>query len=567
MSKRNTQFREDIWRVPQRGQQPQPYSGVTQAHQPVRGTGYTYIPPEYKNRTPVHDVGLAPFSQDRIKIPYSTFQRAGPHNERLATASKPPASFAKYDNMHMEQPRTNYEPKHGETRGRTQEQSRQRGRSRKRSGSLTRFINWVERKLTSSNTSRLSSSGNDAGRPSTAPGRSPASGQVEIKPPVATGIRGSFDGERHGRHEGSSQEQPSTSGYVQVEPHREQKPAGFDYSNRDTTGTTWTNFLELSKKQANPPSRPPPVPARPTQAPIPARRTPTSTKHSPQSSTSSTSNSSSSSHGKKPSTSNLLHKIAHPLHRQNSDVSELSFFCSGVDDEALEVRSKKRADIIERQKQQRRDAEIRREQEALERDRNNTVFAEARRRRQAEEEAEARLEARLRESMLGKADKQGTCCVCEAKRVMDNTDVCKLCAEKYPGIADKRISKPVGQDLSALTGPDPLRPASTVCNVDLGTYAGGPFARPPSSIYPPKKSRTMSGYSVGNPYDAAASPVPPPVPPVPEDYRTVKVQDGETRDTKFYDGINEVHRMYASGAPKTPTVPRQWRSARASGKY
>ena len=469
-----------------------------------------------------------------------------------------------------------YEKNQGEGRGRARERSKpplaysryenKPTRTRRRSGSLTRVMNWIERKLTGSESGHRSgrpgTSGGDS-RPGTArPGTArPNTAQsqkatpqpkksTEVKPKVATGIRADFA-------EGKSRHQ--SSGYMQVPPHREQQPAGYDYSkNHQMDPSTEEKFNNIRNHKPAHPRKPPPLPTRPTdyiptsypghpyttkvptRKPVPNTTPSTSTTASIEPSpipsyqslsTSTKTTPPSSVHVKKPSVSRFVEHFN--LHRDGSDSDGMSIKCAGIHDDALEITSKRRNDVIERRERQAREIEERHMQEAEERKQQNTVFqarkAEQQRlQEESEEEEEARedrereerLERRLMDSVAREKREVVKCAVCKKNKPIKGTHVCRICAEAHPDLMNRASRHSiVGQDLSSLTGPDHYEPlpqiprvstSSTVWDVDLSSYAG-PFARPPSSVYP--SPRPVSSYTVGNPYsDKQERVTAPPIP-------------------------------------------------------
>ena len=388
-------------------------------------------------------------------------------------------------------------------------------------------------------------------------------------------------------------------------PSIEKRPAPPGPSkNRDTTGTTWGNFLDRANQQDDPA---PPMPCLPPQHQVPRKPAPSSvdtdrvsnhhlkseeqgmTKDSRNSSSHGSNNSSqSSTHSHKVSASKIIDMVTHHNRpRRNSDESDLSFMCSGVDDPALEVRNNpRRAAVIERQKEERISMQKRHKEEEEQRNRNNKVFAAAKKaetqRQQdlAYAEAEAKLEARLHESMHGNKSRPVLCERCKDAIPMIGKVHCRKCADQphdrlqshkdrqqdsdHAGAAKraghKRVSTRYDIDLSSYAyagGDSAFQEAkdkrASIINEDLTSYSyGGGLVRPPSSIYPDDaNSRPFSGYAdPGNPFGGCSKThqAAPPVPPIPQDYRAGSgssgFNDGVSRDTAFYRQIEEVHDMY-----------------------
>lgn len=520
-----------------------------------------------------------------LKIPYSSLQKAGPQNAKM-----PPSSYhhsanhkdatAGYGKAQMDKLNDKYEEQLA-GRGRAQGQTNpaQRAQTRRRGSSLGRFVKWIKKVLDGDESTSSQPTAHDT-RPSTAPSRSDSPQKPVAQPfptrqsPVSTGIRASFDKPHPRRqtsyHAGDSkpQQQPST-GYVRGPSPQQQKPAGFDYSkHRETTGTTWTNFLELTNKSSD---AVPPVPSMPSKSttpqiarkPVPtAPRTKTSPAPSSVKSATPSSSSSSPSHSHKPSASKFLTKVTHPARRDSTE-SDLSFMCSGVDDEALEVTNPKRAAIISQQKRQRVIAEQEHARQEAERNQHNKIFAQAkadaeRKRRAAaaaDAEAEARLEERLRQSLYGDKHAPTVCARCRAKTTNKSSGVCTQCGTPTP-TPTRRYDSPIGSEGGCSTSSSgrPTSTASTVYNVDLTSFDGRIAARPASSVYPDdattKRAGGGGGYAdPGNPF---ARPAVPPV-PVPTAYKSA---DGVSRDTAFYREIEAVQDCYAS-TPRSARHPRR----------
>ena len=453
----------------------------------------------------------------KIKINYHGYVKAGPHNEKPRPSANKHVSEEDdtFTPKQLEKLRANYEAKKASRNGTDSKPpaSYQTQASayteRRRGSSFSRFVNWVKKTL--DDKSSKSHPTND-GRPSTAPGH--ATAQTESQPisrpapahksdpaKVATGIRGSFDDTRLHR-----------------QTNRFQAPVlGSNHSSdRDTSGTTWGNFLDQTKKPQQSQQRQV-APAIPPPPAIPRKPLPTAsadsnahiTKPAPARHSGHSHASGSTGHSKKPSASNLLTKVTHGGRpRRNSDDSDMSFMCSGVDDPALEVTNGKRAAVIERQKRERATAAAKRPAYAQH---QSQIFSTAKTSvmdQQAREEAEARLEARLRDSMYGHP-------------------------EERPRPKQRR--------------------SSSIIDIDLTGYAGaGGFARPPSSIY---GDRPLTGYTdPGNPYDRNSVKSTPPVPRVPSEFKTGKNtnDNGEVRDTKFYKDISDTFSLYRSTPPPMP---------------
>ncbi|KAL9060304.1 MAG: hypothetical protein Q9162_000708 [Coniocarpon cinnabarinum] len=606
-----------------------PHMGVSHEHRPQRHQNpyadrrshhaeYSPFPLEYKKRQPTPEV--QPFSQDKIKIPYSTYQRAGPHNERRP-ANHTSDAHDPYTREQMAQLKADHAALRAErqsrpSRGRspTRHAGSSEDDSRKRSGSLTRFKNWLERKLTGSESGRVAhppASASSSARPSTA--NSQASSKTSSSKFGSHDSKNSTDASSiatgNSSHSAKKSKTAQTTGQVNVQRLQEPQPA-YVYGS-DNRNTTWSNFVNPVHHKAprTNTGNPPPIPSRPTDyvptplpgnpnafsasttdltSKVPARK-PVPSAHPPakplpsstQVSTHPTANlAPTTKHSKKPS---LLQQVSHGLHRRDSNDSDFSFACAGIDDEAYKPSSRKRQEIISRTAEKRQAA-----RDSDDSAKMDTVFNEAQ--RKYAKDADERLEKRIRDSIARERAETPRCVVCDVEKPMAEKDVCVLCFDKYPGLVEKYTSVVIDQDISSLTGP--FRPQSTSdtdVKVDLTSYTG-PFARPPSSIYP--TARPDSGYTSGNPYSEDREKVLPPIPPMPPlpdlcnlpqlDKKPVGYKGrmglsrpnvtagttGEQRNTRFYDQINEVHRMYDTGsAPQTPAVNKQWRSARKSGKY